>query len=93
MFGGLTLLSEHVRRMHGANRDPAVEEDRADAQATVGALPFEPMPGRAMKEYVVMPEAVWNDPDALEQWLLRSIEFVGVLPPKEPRPKKPRPTA
>jgi TfoX/Sxy family transcriptional regulator of competence genes len=94
MFGGMCLFlnGNMFAGVHGKKIVLRLSEaDRADAQATVGALPFEPMPGRTMKEYVVMLEPVWRDPDALEQWLLRSIEFVGALPPKEPKPKKARP--
>jgi TfoX/Sxy family transcriptional regulator of competence genes len=43
-----------------------------------------------MKEYIVVPEPVWSDPDVLEQWLHRSIEFVGAMLPKQPKPKKAR---
>jgi TfoX/Sxy family transcriptional regulator of competence genes len=65
-------------------------QDRADAQTRSGALPFEPMPGRVMKEYVVVPESVWSHADVLEQWLSKSVELVGALPPKIPKPRKPR---
>jgi TfoX/Sxy family transcriptional regulator of competence genes len=93
MFGGLSLfLNGHMLGgVHGAKIVLRLsEKDRADAQARSGALPFEPMPGRVMTEYVVVPQSVWNDPDALEEWLSRSIEFVGGLVPKEPKPRKPR---
>ncbi len=96
MFGGLCLFlnGNMFAGVHGKKIVLRLSEaDRADAQARVGAMPFEPMPGRIMKEYVVMLEPVWSDPDAFEHWLLRSIEFVGALPPKEPKPRKPRPTA
>ena len=93
MFGGLTLfLNGHMLAgVHGTKIVLRMSnEDRADVQARSGALPFEPMPGRVMKEYVVVPESVWSHPDALEQWLSRSIEFVGALPPKVPKPRRPR---
>jgi TfoX/Sxy family transcriptional regulator of competence genes len=91
MFGGLALFlnGNMLAGVHGAKIVVRLSEaDRADAQASIGASPFEPMPGRTMKEYVVLPEPVWSDPDHLEQWLVRSIEFVGALPPKEPKPRK-----
>jgi TfoX/Sxy family transcriptional regulator of competence genes len=96
MFGGLTLfLNGHMfAGIHGAKIVLRLSErDRAEAQARSGALPFEPMPGRVMKEYVVVPESVWRQPDDLEQWLSKSIELVGALPPKEPKPRKPRPNS
>ncbi len=93
MFGGLTLfLNGHMfAAVHGSKMVVRLDEEgRADAQAHWGAEPFEPMPGRFMKEYVVLPEQVWNDSEALEEWLARSIGFVGALPPKEAKPRKVR---
>jgi TfoX/Sxy family transcriptional regulator of competence genes len=96
MFGGTALfLNGHMfAGIHGTKIVLRMsEQDRADAQGKSGALPFEPMPGRIMKEYVVVPEAVWSSPDSLDQWLSKSVEFVGALPPKVPKPRKQRPTA
>jgi TfoX/Sxy family transcriptional regulator of competence genes len=96
MFGGLALfLNGHMfAAIHGRKIVLRLsEQDRADAQAKTGALPFEPMPGRFMKEYVVVPEAVWSSPDNLEQWLSKSVDLVGALPPKVPKPRKARPVA
>ena len=52
-------------------------EDRELLQSTQGALPFEPMPGRRMKEYVVLPRAVLADRAALDMWLSRSLAYVA----------------
>lgn len=93
MFGGLALfLNGHMfAAVHGAKIVLRMsEQDRAEAQAKSGALPFEPLPGRVMKEYVVVPESVWSDPDSLDSWMSKSVEFVGALPPKVPKPGKPR---
>ncbi|HLE59882.1 MAG TPA: TfoX/Sxy family protein [Candidatus Limnocylindria bacterium] len=53
--------------------------------AGAGAIPFEPMPGRPMREYLVLPESLVNDPDALRPWLERALAHVASLPPKEAR--------
>jgi TfoX/Sxy family transcriptional regulator of competence genes len=93
MFGGLSLfMNGHMfAGIHGNKIVLKLgEDDRAKAQTEAGAMPFEPMPGRVMKEYVVVPEAVWKDPESLEQWLRRSIEFVGALAPKAPKTKRAR---
>jgi TfoX/Sxy family transcriptional regulator of competence genes len=93
MFGGLTLfLNGHMfAAIHGAKIVVRLSEgDRAEAERA-GALPFEPLPGRVMKEYVVVPESIWSNPSSLDQWLAKSVEFVGALPPKVPKPRKPRP--
>ncbi len=93
MFGGLSLfLNGHMLAgVHGSKIVLRLsEDDRASAQTHSGALPFEPAPGRIMKEYAVVPEAVWSDPEALKLWLRLSIGFVGTLPPKEGKPRRPR---
>jgi TfoX/Sxy family transcriptional regulator of competence genes len=36
-------------------------DDRAELlDADPGAVPFEPMPGRPMREYVTLPESIWG---------------------------------
>jgi len=44
---------------------------------------FEPMPGRAMKGYVVLPKSVYSDDELFGEWLDKSIRFVSLLPPKK----------
>jgi TfoX/Sxy family transcriptional regulator of competence genes len=93
MFGGLTLFANgHMfSGVHGRKIIVRLgEADRAAAESQSGAVPFEPMPGRVMREYVVVPERVWNEPEALEDWLRLSLEYVGSLPPKVPKPKRAR---
>jgi len=57
-------------------------DDRAELLATPGATPFEPMPGRPMREYVVLPAGLAADPPALDAWVDRAIAHVRTLPPK-----------
>ncbi|MCI4360833.1 MAG: TfoX/Sxy family protein, partial [Thermoplasmata archaeon] len=38
------------------------EEDRKTGLLLPGARPFEPMPGRPMREYVVLPESLLAEP-------------------------------
>jgi TfoX/Sxy family transcriptional regulator of competence genes len=47
------------------------------------ASPFEVMPGRAMKEYAVMPQTVVNDEAALDSWLRVAFDFTATLPRKK----------
>ena len=49
-------------------------------------VPFEPMEGRVMKEYVVLPESVYNE--HFEDIIDRAINYVRTLPPKEPKKKR-----
>lgn len=52
------------------------------------AEPFEPMKGRVMKEYIVVPEVVYSDSDEFNHWLKQSYEYVSQLPPKQNKKKK-----
>lgn len=51
------------------------------------ATKFEPMPGRIMKEYVALPESIYNNSNELSKWLNRSYEYVLSLPLKEVKQK------
>ena len=61
--------------------------DREAAMAIDGARPFEPSPGRAMKEYVDFPRSVVDDESALREWIDRGARYVMSLPPKKKRTK------
>jgi TfoX/Sxy family transcriptional regulator of competence genes len=58
------------------------EADRTEA-AKVGGKPFEPSPGRAMKEYVELPAKIVGSPSELRTWIDRSRSFVASLPKKK----------
>jgi TfoX/Sxy family transcriptional regulator of competence genes len=58
------------------------EEDRAKFLKLPGAKQFEPMPGRPMKEYVEVPEAMLR-PAELKKWLKKSLAYAQGLPPKK----------
>ncbi|MCI4324378.1 MAG: TfoX/Sxy family protein [Thermoplasmata archaeon] len=61
------------------------EADRASAAKDLQATPFEPMPGRPMREYVALPEAVWKDSKRAAPWVARSIQYAAQLPAKRPK--------
>lgn len=63
------------------------DEDRA-ALTGEGGTPLEPMPGRPMREYVVLPPAWRDHPERIRDWVARSLEWAEELPPKEPKGKK-----
>ncbi len=44
---------------------------------------FEPMPGRAMKGYVVLPKPIYSEDKLFTEWLDKSIKYVASLPPKK----------
>ncbi|MFI4935884.1 MAG: TfoX/Sxy family protein [Caulobacterales bacterium] len=57
-------------------------EDRA-ALPGGGAASFEPMEGRPMKDYVLIPDDILADEPALAETLAKAVSFTGSLPPKE----------
>lgn len=58
------------------------EPDRDALLALPGAHPFEPMPGRSMGRYVVLPAGVAAADADLDAWLARAIDATRSLPPK-----------
>lgn len=70
------------------------EPDRAAAAVELGATLFEPVPGRPMREYVVLPEAVLKDRARVSAWVQRGAAYTRGLPAKgarRPRNKRERP--
>lgn len=53
----------------------------ADAKAA-GAEGFEPMPGRPMKSFVVIPAADVDDDAAIRRWVERGLAHAASLPAK-----------
>jgi len=58
------------------------DEDRAKFLKLPGAKPFEPMPGRVMKEYVEMPKEMLDSPAELKRWIKRGLAYTKMLPPR-----------
>ena len=58
-------------------------EDREELLKNKGASMLEPMKGKPMKDYVVLPEA-WKDRrETVHSWILRSLEWSSKLAPKK----------
>lgn len=66
------------------------EEGRAQVEAA-GGRPFEPVPGRPMKEYVALPPSLVADRDAAREWVRKAAAYAASLPPKEKKPRKKKP--
>src|SRR5439155_157281 len=81
MFAGI-FQDSVVLRLSDANRAVFVER--------IGGTPFEPMPGRVMREYVVAPKSVVDDDAAFREWLLNASAFTATKPPKVKAEKKPK---
>jgi len=61
------------------------EEQKKEFLQLKGAKQFEPMPGRIMREYVVVPEVLLGSLERLRAWVEKSLTYVSSLPAK---PKK-----
>src|SRR5690349_7889407 len=57
--------------------------DREAAMSIDGARPFEPSPGRAMKEYIDFPRSIVDHDSALREWIDRGATYVASLPAKK----------
>lgn len=66
------------------------EKSRAELLEHKGAKPFEPMKGRPMREYIIVPRSFRDRIDVAREWLERSLAYVRTLPPKKPKPRKKR---
>ena len=73
MFAGL-FQDSMIRRLP--------DDERARFVKAFGASPFEPMPGRVMREYVVVPREVIETLRTLATSLTKARDYVLLLPPK-----------
>ena len=64
------------------------EAERSELLGVEGACIFEPVPGRPMREYVVLPPSILGDERALRRWTARALSYVATLPPKGARPTR-----
>jgi TfoX/Sxy family transcriptional regulator of competence genes len=58
------------------------EEDRAAADRIPGFTAFEPMPGRAMRDYRVLPTPIAESPARAREWVARALRGAADLPSK-----------
>ena len=63
------------------------EDSRAELMG-IGGTTFEPMPGRPMREYVVLPKAIIAKPAELKSWVAKALRYGGSLPAKKKKPAK-----
>jgi TfoX/Sxy family transcriptional regulator of competence genes len=59
------------------------EENRQELLTENGASLLEPVKGRPMKEYVVIPKAWMKKPETIRLWLSRSLDSSGKMPTKK----------
>jgi TfoX/Sxy family transcriptional regulator of competence genes len=73
MVSGLFESSWHVK---------LGPEERRKLEAIPGAATFEPMPGRPMTGFTLLPPSIIDDDAEIRHWVKRAIEFGATLPPK-----------
>lgn len=61
------------------------EEDRLELFRSDDARPFEPMTGRVMRAYVIVPQSILNSKTELPMWLQKASPYAKSLPPKPPK--------
>jgi TfoX/Sxy family transcriptional regulator of competence genes len=97
MFGNLSAFVNGNMFMSVYGKDLFVrlpEAQQSEMLKHKGAGPFEPVPGRAMSGYIVMPRSWREDqPGTMKKWIANSLEFAAKLPPKKKKaaPKKKAP--
>ncbi|HEY9206556.1 MAG TPA: TfoX/Sxy family protein [Candidatus Methanoperedens sp.] len=68
-------------RLSGQDREKIISENDE-------VVPFEPVKGRIMKEYVVLPDSLYSNPEKFREWLDSSFRYVSSLPPGKTKQKK-----
>ena len=58
-------------------------EDQKELLKNKGASMLEPMKGKPMKDYVVLPKTWRDEPETLRSWISKSLEWSSKLPPKK----------
>lgn len=61
------------------------DDDRAAIRKEFGTKLFEPIPGRPMRGYVLVPRYVLKSPCLLRTWLTKGMEYTKTLPAKVKR--------
>jgi hypothetical protein len=94
MFGypaAFAASGHMVTGLHGSSWTVRLDDfDRATLRAA-GGEDFEPVLGRPMKGFLVLPDDVVASDDALADWIERAQWYVNTLRPK--KPKKPKTTS
>jgi hypothetical protein len=68
--------------LHGSSWFVRLSELDTTELVAAGGRPFEPMPGRPMRGYTVLPTTVATDAGATAGWVDRALAHVAGLPPK-----------
>ena len=92
MFGNLSAFV-NGNMFSGVFGDDLFVRVSGEDQARVrkqGGKPFEPMAGRAMTGYVLVPAGWQKKPDAARAWVLAALSWSRALPPKGAKTAAPK---
>ncbi|HKF77255.1 MAG TPA: TfoX/Sxy family protein [Candidatus Dormibacteraeota bacterium] len=90
MFGNLAAFvnGNMFTGLFGDDLFVRVSDDDRARLLEQGGTDFAPMPGRAMKGYVVLPPGWSERAEATRGWIDRSLESAQGLPTKEKKPRR-----
>jgi TfoX/Sxy family transcriptional regulator of competence genes len=90
MFGNVSAFvnGNMFMGLFGPDVFVRLPDDQRDEVTALGGTAFEPMQGRPMKEYVVLPAEWRTQPDRVHEWARRSLEWAEELPPKQAKGSK-----
>ena len=84
-------VGEHMfAGRHASGVTVRLSPEERDRLLEAGARLFEPMPGRPMKDWVLLPDALSDDPAQLADYVRRAFEHTATLPPKKKAAAKPK---
>jgi len=64
------------------------EDDQAILLKKPGSGFLEPMPGKPMRDYVIVPESIRDNKGEFKRWINKAIVYSQSLPPKEKKPRR-----
>jgi TfoX/Sxy family transcriptional regulator of competence genes len=59
------------------------DKDQSELLKNKGASNLEPMKGRPMRNYIIMPSTWKDDPKTIRPWVSRALAWTRKLPPKK----------
>jgi hypothetical protein len=85
MFGyPAAFLGGHmVTGLHAARWVIRLDDEALGRLREAGGTTFEPMPGRPMKSFAVLPDDVLVDDTSVTTWIEQAIAHARSLPPKK----------
>src|SRR5258708_961342 len=82
-YSGGFVNSDIVTGLFADKMVVGLPEDAGVGLMGIGGSTFEPMPGRPMRDYVVIPETIIAKPAELKSWVAKALRYGGSLPAKK----------